>query len=85
MPYAERPAFISLKKHKKNFKRNTKCHLINPFKGEMGKVSKTFLEEINNKLSNHMNHNPWPSASTLMEWLRDIENKKPANLLNLTL
>ena len=32
-----------------------------------------------------MSYNQWPSASTLMEWLRDIENKKPVNLLNLTL
>ena len=28
--YAKRPAFISLKDHKKNFKHNTKCCLINP-------------------------------------------------------
>ena len=32
-----------------------------------------------------MSYNQWPSTSTLMEWLRDIENKKPVNLLNLTL
>ena len=36
--YAERPAFISLKDHKQNFKQSTKCHLINPSKGEIGIV-----------------------------------------------
>ena len=30
--YAKRPAFISLKDHKGNFKHNTKCCLINPSK-----------------------------------------------------
>ena len=48
--YAERPAFLSLKDYKESFKHNTKCRLINPCKGEMGVVSKRFLEEINNKL-----------------------------------
>ena len=55
--YAERPAFISLKDHKENFKHNTKCRLINPSKGEMGVVSKKFLEEINNKLNKHLRYN----------------------------
>ena len=43
--YAERPAFISLKDHKENFKHNTKCR-INPTKGEVGIVSKKFLRAI---------------------------------------
>ena len=83
--YAERPAFISLKDHKENFKHNTKCRLINPSKGEIGIVSKKLLEEINNKLNNHLCYNQWCSTSTVIEWFRDIENKKPVNSLNLTL
>ena len=55
--YSERPAFISLKDYKENFKRNTKCRLINSHKGEMGVVSKTFLKEINNRLNNHLCYN----------------------------
>ena len=46
--YAERPAFIQLKDYKQNFKHSTNCRLINPSKDEMGIVSKTLLEEINN-------------------------------------
>ena len=52
--YAKRPAFISWKDHKENFKHNTKCRLINSSKGEMGMVSKTFIAEINNKLNNRL-------------------------------
>ena len=65
--YVERPAFVSLKDHKKDFKHNTKCCLINPFKGEMGLVNKTFLEEINNKLNKHLCYNHWSSTSTVIE------------------
>ena len=74
--YGERPAFISLKDHKENFKHNTKGHLINPSKGKMGEVSKRFLEEINDKLNNHLCYNQWRSTSTVIEWFRAIENKK---------
>ena len=74
--YAERPAFISLKDDKENFKHNTKCHLINPSKGEMGVVSKRFLEEIDKKLNNHLCYNQWRGTSRVIEWFRAIENKK---------
>ena len=79
--YAERPAFISLKYHKENFKHNTKCRLVNPTKGEMGVVSKRFLEEINNKLNKHLCYNQWRSTSTVIEWFRAIENKKTCKFI----
>ena len=65
--YAKRPPFISLKDHKEHFKHNTKCCLINPCKGEMGVVSKTFKEEINNKLNNRLCYNQWRSTSALLQ------------------
>ena len=84
--YAERPGFISLNDHKKIFKNNTKCRLINPAKSEIGIVSKTFFEKINNKLNNHLCYNQWLSTSTAIERFRAIKNKKnPVNSLNLTL
>ena len=79
--YAERPAFISLKDHKENFKYNTKCRLINPSKGEIVIVSKTFLEEINNKLNDHLCYNQWRSTSTVIECFWAIENKKPCKFI----
>ena len=83
--YPERPAFISLNDHKENFKHNIKCRLINPSKGEMGVVSKTFLEEIDNRLNNHLCYNQWCSTPTVIEWFKAIEKKTPVNSLNLTL
>ena len=77
--YAERPAFIS--SQKENFKHNTKCRLINPSKGEMGVVSKNFLEEMNNKLNIHPCYNQWRSTSTVIEWFEAIENKKTCKFI----
>ena len=74
--YAKRPAYISLKYHKENFKPNTKCRLINVSKVDMGVVSKRFVEEIKNKLNKHLCYNHWRSTFTVIEWFRAIENKK---------
>ena len=45
-------AFITLKDHKGNFINNPKCRLINPAKPELGKVSKTIIEDINKTVRN---------------------------------
>ena len=44
------PAFITLKDHKDNFQSSLHCRLINPSKSELGKVSKSILENINQHL-----------------------------------
>ena len=50
-----------------------------PLKDEMHIVSKTFLEEINKTLRNHL----WQGPSMIMEWFRAIENEKnPVNSLS---
>ena len=48
-------------------------------------VSRTFLEEINDKLNNHLCYIQWRSTFTVTEWFRAIEKKKLVNSLNLTL
>ena len=45
------PAFITLKDHKDNFQSSLHCRLINPSKSELGKVSKSILENINQHLT----------------------------------
>ena len=47
----------------------------------MGVVSKKFLEEINNKLNNHLCYNQWRSTPTVSEWFRAIENKKTCKFI----
>ena len=47
---AKTPGFITLQDHKDNFESDPKCRLINPAKSELGKVSQTILDNINNRL-----------------------------------
>ena len=44
LPRAE--SFITLKDHKDNFPKNPTCRLINPSKNELGKISKSILNEL---------------------------------------
>ena len=73
--YAKRPAFITLKDHKGNFKSNQKCRLINPTKSEMGIVGKKYLENIISKLNSKLQYNQWRNTSTVIEWFKAIKNK----------
>ena len=79
--YAERSAFITLKDHKENFKSNQKCRLINPFKGEMGIVSKKCLKSIILKLNSKLQYNQWRSTSTVIEWFKAIKIKAKRRFL----
>ena len=73
--YAKRPAFITLKDHKENFKSNQKCHLINTSESEMGIVSQKYLENIISKLISKLQYNQWGTTSTVIEWFKAIKNK----------
>ena len=41
--------FITIKDHKENFLNHPKVRLINPAKNELGRISKTILDNINMK------------------------------------
>ena len=42
---AKNNAFLTLKDHKQNFRSATPCRLINPFKSQLGKISKIILKK----------------------------------------
>ena len=56
---AQNEAFITIKDHKPNFPNNVVCRLLNPYKSEIGKVSKVYLENINNSIRSSTNLNQW--------------------------
>ena len=74
-PMARKPAFISLKDHKKNFENHPKCRLINPVKSELGKVSKAILDRINTDTRARTEVNQWRNSSAVTEWFNGINNK----------
>ena len=44
------PVSITVEDHKDNFRSAYPCHLINPCKSEIGKISKSIIENINRNL-----------------------------------
>ena len=73
---AKNPAFITLKDHKDNFQSSLHCRLINPYKSELGKVSKSILENLNQHLVKLLHVNQWKNSASVIEWFRNIEDKK---------
>ena len=55
--YTDKPAYVTLKDHKDNFKTKLLCRLINPAKSEIGIVSKIKLEKLNKELVNKVKCN----------------------------
>ena len=72
----EDEAFITLKDHKANFQNNPKVRLLNPAKNEIGRISKSILDKINNALKTDLNINQWKNTAEVIEWFRAIPNKK---------
>ena len=67
--------FITLKDHKENFLNNPTVRLINPAKNELQKISKAILGNINNRLCISLNINEWKNTTSIIEWLKRIEQK----------
>ena len=80
---AEREAFITLKDHKDNFENNTKCRLLNPAKSEIGIISKSHLQSINDSIRQQLNLNQWRSTSTVIDWFKNIDSKDSKHFLQL--
>ena len=64
-----------MKDHKENSQSNPKCRLINPAKSEIGKISKFFIESINEKVCNMPSVNQWRDTDTVITWFKNIKNK----------
>ena len=80
---AERDAFISIKDHKENFENNTKCRLLNPAKSEIGIISKSHLQNINDSIRQQLSLKQWRSTSTVINWFKNIEAKNSKHFLQL--
>ena len=72
---ARNPTFITLKHHKENLNSILPCHLINPSKSELGKVSKQKLDKISQIMVQHLNLNQWKNSTRVTKWFTAFENK----------
>ena len=73
---APNEAFITIKDHKPNFPNNIKCRLLNPCKSEIGKISKKYLENINESVRNALNVNQWRNTDSVLDWFKAINDKR---------
>ena len=55
----ETEVHITIKGHKERFPDKIPCHLINPSKSSVGKISKVILDEINNHIVKETSANHW--------------------------
>ena len=69
------PTFISLEDHKPSFQSTLPCPLINPFKSDIGKISKSILDRVNQNLRNKLQFNQWKNSENVINWFKKIKNK----------
>ena len=80
---AKASAYITLKDHKDNFRSAHPCRLINPCKSEIGKISKSILENINRNLLKVLQVNQWRNSESVIKWFYSIENKSQCKFIQL--
>ena len=80
---ARTSAFITLKDHKPDFRKNPSCRLINPAKNELDKISKLIIEKINKNLISELHFNQRKNTDSVLKWFIDISNKKDCSFIQL--
>ena len=72
---ADSNCFITIKDYKENFLNHPKVRLINPAKTELGRISKTILDNINMKLFETTKINQWKSTVSAVKWFNSLKDK----------
>ena len=73
--------FITLKDHKENFANRPTVRLINPAKNEIGRISKSILDDINSRLRSSLEVNQWKDKTEVINWFKGIEDKRQHKFL----
>ena len=75
-------AFLTSKDHKEGFPHTFSFLPINPFKSDIGKVSKSLLDTINKNTFKQTNVNQWKNTSQVKTWFKNIKSKKSSSFMN---
>ena len=65
-----------MKDHKVDFNNNPKTRLINPCYSDIGQISKTIIDKINNKLRKTNQYKQWKSTQEVIKWYKNLEMHK---------
>ena len=79
----QKQSVITLIDHKKNFKSNPKCTLINPGKSKIGIVSKEYIDNINKTIRENTHVNQWKNTNAVVMQFQNIENKDISSFTKL--
>ena len=80
---APRDCFITLKDHKPEFAANPKVRLINPTKGEVGKVAMQIVDDMVKQIrAKNANLKQAISTGEVIDWFKAINDKKQFKFIN---
>ena len=71
----ETKAFLTIKDHKEGFPHTLSFRLINPSKSDIGKISKSLLDSINENILKQTNVNQWRNTLQGITWFKNIKSK----------
>ena len=74
-------AYITAKDHKENFQNSPSFRLTNSTKTNIGKISKTILDKINEKLTSSIQVSQWKNSFVLSKWFKNIQNKNNCSFI----
>ena len=69
-------SYVTLKDHKPNYKNHPTFRLVNPNKGQIGRISKIILENVNQNLRSKLDCKQWRNTADVIKWFNDIEEKQ---------
>ena len=78
----ETEAFLTIKDHKEGFPHRLSFRLINPSKSEIGKISKSLLDTINENILKQTNVNQWKNTPQVITWFKIIKSKQTSSFVN---
>ena len=79
--YNTKNCFITIKDHKSDFKTNPECRLINPAKTQIGRVSKTIIQDICASLRLALNINQWQSTKACIKWFEECDKNDKCSVI----
>ena len=78
----ETEAFLTIRDHKEGFPHTLSFRLKNPSKSDIGKISKSLLDTINENILKQTNVNQWKNTAQVITWFKNIKSKKTSSFVN---
>ena len=72
----ETEEFLTIKDHKEVLPHTLSFRLLNPSKSDIGKISKSLLDTMNENILKHANVNQWKNTAEVITCFTNIKSKK---------